>query len=148
MAMTHNQILEKASRILEERAKYNRESMSTPTIVKEIALRRIGHLEYEVFIAFWLDAQNGLIDVQEMFRGTLTQTSVYPREVVKSAMSHNAAGVIFAHNHPSGIVQPSSADIHLTTQLKSALSMVDVRVLDHIVCGTSSTCSMAETGHI
>ena len=94
----------------------------------------------------FLDAQNRLIAAQELFSGTLTQTSVYPREVVKIALRHNAASVIFAHNHPSGVAEPSLADEVLTQALKQALALVDVRVLDHFIVGQGATLSFAEHG--
>ena len=106
-------------------------------------------LPHEVFFALWLDAQNRLIAGEELFRGTLTQTSVYPREVVKKALWHNAAAVVLAHNHPSGVSEPSSADQSLTRELKKALALVDVRVLDHfVVAGQSPVVSFAERGLI
>ena len=97
-------------------------------------------------MGIFLDAQNRLISAQELFSGTLTQTSVYPREVVKSALRHNAASVIFAHNHPSGVAEPSRADEVLTQSLKQALALVDVRVLDHFIIGQGATLSFAERG--
>ena len=98
-------------------------------------------------MALWLDAQNHLLKAEELFTGSLTQTSVYPREVVKSALSHNAAAVILAHNHPSGLAEPSRADEMLTHSLKEALALVDVKVLDHfIVAGTATPLSFAERG--
>lgn len=102
--------------------------------------------EYESFVVLYLDAQNSLIEVEELFRGTLTQTSVYPREVVKSALRFNAAAVMFSHNHPSGSVTHSRADEHLTKTLKAASSLVDVRVLDHHVIAGNNALSFAETG--
>jgi DNA repair protein RadC len=94
----------------------------------------------------FLDVQNRLLEMEELFRGTLSQTSVYPREVVKRALHHGAAAVVLAHNHPSGSVQPSRADVALTQTLKAALALVDVRVLDHIIIGQGETLSMAERG--
>ena len=102
--------------------------------------------EYESFVVLFLDAQNCLIEVEELFRGTLTQTSVYPREVVKSALRFNAAAVMLSHNHPSGSTRPSRADEHLTQTLKAALALVDVRVLDHLVIAGNNALSFAETG--
>jgi DNA repair protein RadC len=107
---------------------------------------RLGDLEHEVFAAIFLDAQNRIIEYTELFRGTLTQTSVYPREVVKTALRLNAAAAIFAHNHPSGVPEPSRADEHLTKVLKDALALVDVRVLDHIVVAGGATVSFAQRG--
>ena len=106
------------------------------------------HHEQEVFGVVFLDTRNRVIAFKEMFRGTLDGASVYPREVVKLALSLNAGAVIFAHNHPSGDGQPSGADVRLTERLKSALSLVDVRALDHIVVGVESTVSMVEAGLI
>jgi len=94
----------------------------------------------------FLDAQHRLIKTDEMFRGTLSQTSVYPREVVKRALAHNAGAVVLAHNHPSGVAEPSRADEYLTQALKSALALVDVRVLDHLVVGCGTVVSFAERG--
>jgi DNA repair protein RadC len=97
-------------------------------------------------VAVFLDAQNRVLGVEELFRGTLTQTSVFPREVVKRALHYNAAAVIFAHNHPSGVAEPSRADEALTQTLKQTLALVDVKVLDHFVIGTDSAMSFAERG--
>ena len=103
-------------------------------------------LPHEVFVALFLDAQNRVIGIEELFRGTLTQTSVYPREVVKRALHHNAAALIFAHNHPSGVAEPSRADEALTQALKQALALIDVRVLDHFIVAGSGVLSFAERG--
>ncbi len=103
-------------------------------------------MPYEVFVVLFLDSQNRLIAAEEMFRGTLAQTSVYPREVVKAALGHNAAAVIFAHNHPSGVAEPSRADEMLTTALKQALALIDCRTLDHVVVASDRTTSFAERG--
>ncbi len=120
--------------------------LSSPAAVREyIRLLLIGK-EYEVFIALFLDAQNRLIEAEELFRGTLTQTSVYPREVVKRALRFNSSAVIFAHNHPSGVAEPSRADEALTQALKQSLSLVDVKVLDHFVVAGTSALSFAERG--
>jgi DNA repair protein RadC len=102
--------------------------------------------EQEVFVVMLLDAQHRVIASEELFRGTLTQTSVYPREVVKCALKHNAAAVIFAHNHPSGVAEPSHADEILTRSLKSALALVDIQVLDHFIVAGTRTMSFAERG--
>lgn len=102
--------------------------------------------ERETFVVIFLDAQHRVIATEEMFAGTLTQTAVYPREVVRRALYHNAAAVLVAHSHPSGCAQPSRADEHLTMTLKSALSLVDVRLLDHYIVAGSSCCSFAELG--
>jgi len=120
---------------------------SSPGAVRDYLRLRLAGLQHEVFFALWVDAQNRLISAEELFRGSLTQTSVYPREVVKIALAHNAAAVILAHNHPSGVAEPSRADEALTRELKQALALVDVRVLDHfIVAGTALPLSFAERG--
>lgn len=120
---------------------------SSPGAVRDYLRLRLANLQHEVFFALWVDAQNRLISAEELFRGSLTQTSVYPREVVKTALAHNAAAVILAHNHPSGVAEPSHADEALTRELKQALALVDVRVLDHfIVAGTALPLSFAERG--
>ena len=102
--------------------------------------------EHEVFAVLFLDAQHRLLALEELFRGSLTQTSVYPREVVLHALRHQAAAVVLAHNHPSGTVQPSRADEALTQTLKAALALIDVRVLDHIIVAPGAALSMAEKG--
>ena len=107
---------------------------------------KLAGLPHEVFICIYLDAQHRVIAVEELFRGTLTQTSVYPREVVKASLRANAAAVIFAHNHPSGVAQPSQADEILTRNLKEALSLVDVKVLDHFIVAGTQAISFAERG--
>ena len=123
--------------------------LADPGAVKDLLRLRLSHLPHEVFVVLLLDAQHRLIDCVELFRGTLTQTSVYPREVVKLALERHAAGVVFAHNHPSGVAEPSSADEELTRSLKAALALVDVRVLDHfIVAGSAVPVSFAERGLI
>jgi DNA repair protein RadC len=120
--------------------------LDSPPKVREYLRLRIGHLRHEVFMAIFLDAQNRLIEADELFQGTLTQTSVYPREVVKRALQRNAAAVIFAHNHPSGLAEPSRADELLTRSLRDALALVDVRVLDHVIVGGACSVSFAERG--
>lgn len=119
---------------------------ASPDSVKDFLKVHFAGREYESFMVLYLNAQHCLIAWEELFRGTLAQTSVYPREVVKSALRHNAGAVMFAHNHPSGSPLPSRADEHLTQTLKTALSMVDVRVLDHFVVGGSEVLSFAERG--
>ncbi|KZZ08068.1 hypothetical protein A3752_16685 [Oleiphilus sp. HI0081] len=105
----------------------------------------IGHLEHEVFYAIWLNSQHQVIEHGQLFKGTIDNSSVYPREVVKDGLKANAAAVIFAHNHPSGSSHPSQSDINITKRLKGALDLIDIRVLDHIVVG-STVSSMAELG--
>jgi len=116
--------------------------------VRDYLRLSLGARPHEVFVALFLDAQHRVLCIEELFRGTLTQTSVYPREVVKAALSANAAAVIFAHNHPSGVAQPSSADELLTRRLKDALALVEVRVLDHFVVAANHALSFAERGLI
>jgi len=117
-----------------------------PAVVKQFAALAIGALDHEVFAVLFLDNQHRLLRHEEMFRGTLTHTSVYPREVARRALELNSAAVIFAHNHPSGAAEPSRADEFLTQSLKSALQLVDVRVLDHLVVGRGQVVSFAERG--
>lgn len=119
-----------------------------PQAVKDYCRLQIAQRPYEVFGVLFLDVQNRLITFEEMFRGTLTQTSVYPREVVIACLAHKAAAVVLTHNHPSGSTAPSRADEALTHTLKTTLALVDVRVLDHIIVGHDSALSMAETGLI
>ncbi len=122
--------------------------INSPRAVREFLMLHFAGRQYESFVAVFLDAQHRVIEAEELFKGTLTQTSVYPREVVKAALKNNAAAVIFAHNHPSGVCEPSSSDRMLTDALKSALSLVDVRVLDHFIVAGNQTMSFAERGLI
>jgi DNA repair protein RadC len=121
-------------------------ALNAPAAVRDYLVLSLADREHEIFMAFFLDSQNRVIAAEELFRGTLTQTSVYPREVVKRALALNAASVILAHNHPSGTLEPSQADHWLTDQLKSALDLVDVRTLDHFIIGGRDTVSFAERG--
>jgi DNA repair protein RadC len=138
-------VIEMARRALTEEIG-ERDAMSSPQAVREFLRLSLGGRTHEVFLAMFLDAQNRLLGSEELFRGTLTQTSVYPREVVKTALRYNAAGVIFAHNHPSGIAEPSRADELLTQTLKQALSLVEIKTLDHFIVAGSRTLSFAERG--
>ena len=140
-------VAEIARRALEEDVR--RETLlDAPDKVRQYLRLWIGHLPHEVFVALYLDAQNRLLVAEELFRGTLMQTSVYPREIVKLALRHNAAALIFAHNHPSGVAEPSRADELLTASLKQALALVDVRVLDHLIVAGNATVSFAERGRM
>jgi DNA repair protein RadC len=121
-------------------------ALTSPGAVRDYLRLAIAGREHEVFVCLWLDAQHRVISSQEVFRGTLTQTSVYPREIVKAGLKANAAAVIFAHNHPSGVAQPSQADELLTRNLKEALSLVDIKVLDHFIVAGRQTLSFAERG--
>lgn len=139
-------VMELARRALAEQMS-ERELFDSPRAVRDWLRLKIGSLPHEVFMVLLLDSRNSLIAAVELFRGTLTQTSVYPREVVKLALAHNAGAVIFAHNHPSGAREPSTADETLTRNLKHALDLVDVRVLDHfIVTAHADPVSFAERG--
>ena len=134
------------ARCIRERMGRDDVCLSSPEAVTSFLCARLSHLGYEVFWCLWLDSRNRLIGAEELFRGTLAQTSVYPREVVKKALAANAAAVIFAHNHPSGATEPSRADEMLTTTLKSTLALVDVRVLDHFVVAGNQALSFAARG--
>lgn len=136
---------ELAARAITEQLK-SRDCLTSPGAVRDLLKLKLAGLPHEVFVCIQLDAQHRVIAIEEMFRGTLTQTSVYPREVVKAALKANAAAVVFAHNHPSGVAQPSQSDELLTRNLKEALSLVDVKVLDHFIVAGTSTISFAERG--
>ena len=123
-----------------------RDVLGSPAAVRDFLRITLARRDHEVFMALFLDAQNRVIAPEELFRGTLTQTSVYPREVVKRSLVHNAAAVIFCHNHPSGVAEPSQADRWLTEQLKAALALVDVKVLDHFIVAGNGVVSFAERG--
>jgi DNA repair protein RadC len=146
-AASADEVLQQARQMLSRRVRRGA-TMSSPEAVKDYLRVRMAGLEHEVFTVLFLDAQNRLIEVKDMFRGTVTQTSVYPREIVKEALTLNAATVILAHNHPSGFAEPSRADECLTQSLKAALALVDVRVLDHLVVAAADTVSFAERGLI
>ena len=137
--------LELARRALREDLS-SRDALSSPRAVRDYLRLVLAGREQEVFVVVLLDAQHRVTASEELFRGTLTQTSVYPREVVKCALKHNAAAVIFAHNHPSGVAEPSHADEILTRSLKAALALVDIQVLDHFIVAGSRTMSFAERG--
>ncbi len=139
------QIIETALAILDEKMVRNGK-ISAPNDAGAYFSLRLGNLEHEVFAAIFLDAQNRVIEYIELFRGTLSQASVYPREVVKASLRLNAAAIIFAHNHPSGVPEPSRADEILTKALKDALALVDVSVLDHIVVAGGASVSFAQRG--
>ena len=138
-------VLEMSRRALQEKLASG-VTLGSPQAVRDYLRLRLQSLEHEVFVGVFLDAQNRLLAIEDLFRGTLTQTSVYPREIIKRALSHNAASLIFAHNHPSGIAEPSRADEMLTQTLKQALALVDVKVLDHFVIGSGNALSFAERG--
>jgi len=135
-----------ALEILRKQMRQHGAAMSSPAAVRDYLRLNLAPLEYEAFWCVWLDAQNRVISAHESFRGTLTQTSVYPREILKQGLTFNAAAVIFAHNHPSGIAEPSRADELLTQTLKQALALVDIKVLDHFIIALDSSLSFAERG--
>ncbi len=122
------------------------QALTDPTMAQAVLHQHLRHREQEVFCCLWLDNRHRMIELQEMFYGTINGASVYPREVVRAALRHNAAAVILAHNHPSGIAEPSQADRQLTRRLGDALGLIDVRILDHIVVGDSDCSSFAERG--
>ncbi len=138
-------VISAAMRILEERAKHQC-ALSSPASVRDYLRLALMGKEREEFWCVYLDAQHRVIAFESLFAGTLTQTSVYPREVVKYSLVHNAAAVIFAHNHPSGVAEPSRADELLTQALKQALALVDVKVLDHFIVAGAAGLSFAERG--
>ncbi len=140
-------VIAQAMSILESRLRTKTTAFTSPDQSKQFVRCKLQQLEHEVFSVLFLDNQNYLIEYTEMFRGTIDSASVYPREVAKAALELNAAAVIFAHNHPSGISVPSSADRNITNKLKSALELFDIRVLDHIIIG-DTTYSFAESGLI
>lgn len=137
--------IELARRAMAEQLK-ERGALTSPGAVRDYLRVALGHRPHEVFVCIWLDAQHKVIGFDEAFEGTLTQTSVYPREIVKRAIRRNAAAVIFAHNHPSGVAQPSQADELLTRNLKEALALVEVKVLDHFIIAGNQAISFAERG--
>ncbi len=138
-------VLELARRAMAQQLR-ERTVFETPDAVKHYLQLHLAGKPHEVFSVLFLDVQNRLLAMEELFRGTLTQTSVYPREIVLRALHHQAAAVVLAHNHPSGSVQPSRADEALTQTLRAALALVDVRVLDHVIVGAGEALSMAERG--
>ena len=138
-------VLEMSRRALQEEMQAG-DALNSPRAVRDYLQLLLRARQQEVFIAIFLDAQHRVISAEELFQGTLTQTSVYPREVVKRALHHNAAAAIFAHNHPSGVAEPSDSDRMLTDALKQSLLMVDVRVLDHFIVAGAACLSFAEKG--
>lgn len=138
-------VLEMAKRALQEELRAG-DVLGSPEAVRNYLRLTLAARPHEIFMAVFLDAQNRVVATEELFRGTLTQTSVYPREVLKRALYHNAASVILSHNHPSGVAEPSQADQQLTAALKQALGLVDVRVLDHFIVAGSEILSFAERG--
>lgn len=145
--VTEHDILTMAKQLSQKRLSKGR-ALESPQAVKEHLRTLLHDYEHEVFAVLLLDTKHKIIGFHELFRGTIDSASVYPREVVKTALEHNAAAMIITHNHPSGNPEPSQADIHLTTRLKEALALVDVRVLDHIIVGTDGCYSLVENGNM
>jgi len=137
LEMTHRHLREQLNR---------QDALTSPEDTRRYLQLRLHHYPYEVFSCIFLDNRHRIISYEELFRGTIDGASVHPREVVRHAIHHNAAAVIFAHNHPSGIAEPSHADEAITKRLKQALGLVDIRVLDHIIVGGTETTSLAERG--
>tara|TARA_R110000764_G_scaffold20693_2_gene52980 strand:+ start:28278 stop:28766 length:489 start_codon:yes stop_codon:yes gene_type:complete len=143
---SETEVLEAAAGFIKERFKRS-ETFTSALDAQNFLNLRLGYQEREVFAVLFLDSQHRLIEYQELFFGTIDAAAVYPREVIKAALDHNAAAVIFSHNHPSGVSQPSQADIAITEKLKKALDLIDVRTLDHIIIG-EDTFSFAESGYL
>ena len=139
-------VIAHALAILESRLRKAGEEFTSPKTVKDFLSLRLAHLEHEVFAVMFLDSQHRLLAMEEMFRGTLTQANVHPREVVKRALALNAGAVVLSHNHPSGVAEPSRADERITETLRDVLKLVDVRVLDHIIVGHGHCVSLVEKG--
>lgn len=140
-------VIDEALSILESKARYS-SAITSPAAGSALCRTKIGHLDHEVFAVAFLDNRHRLISFDVMFRGTIDATSVYPREVAKAALLHNAAAVILAHNHPSGLTDPSSADERITRRLVDALDLLEIRVLDHIIVSVSGSTSLANRGMI
>lgn len=143
--VTDDDVIAAALRILSSRV-VRHSTLSNPRATREYVAVRFGGIEHEIFACLYLDNRNRVLSCQELFRGTIDGASVYPREVVKEALAHNAAAVILVHNHPSGVAEPSQADELITRRLKQALSLVDIRVLDHLIVGDAVVESFAERG--
>ena len=147
---SENEIIEKAAKILERRATYKNAQtfLESPDLVKDIFVNRLSAKEQEVFSVAFLDNRHRLIVVEDLFFGTINAAAVYPREVIKAALNHNAAAIILSHNHPSGNASPSKSDLAITETLKEACKYIDVRVLDHIIVGLGEVASLAERGQM
>ena len=146
LSKTEQRAIQRALDIMRQHLRQPGAALTSPAVVRDLLKLMIAAKTQEVFVCIWLDAQHRVIEIQEAFQGTLTQTSVYPREVLRAALERNAAAVIFAHNHPSGVAQPSQADEFLTRNLKDALKLIDVTVLDHFVVAGDQAVSFAERG--
>ena len=138
-------VLERAHALLAQRYRVGSPVLTSPALTREFLRLRLGPCDYEIFGVLHLDSRHRLIAVEDLFRGTIANASVHPREVVKAALLHNAAAVVLFHNHPSGLTEPSAADELITRRLKEALALIDVRVLDHLIVA-ESIYSFAEDG--
>lgn len=147
LAATDDRVIDAARKVV-ERSVSKGMKLTTPNRVREFLWLKLAGYDHEVFGAIFLDSQHRVIEFSELFHGTLDSASVYPREVVKAALHHNAGAVIFTHNHPSGEPDPSDADRRITQRLQEALGLIEVRVLDHIVVGGSDSVSFAERGYL
>lgn len=141
-------VISQAIKLIDSQLKWPGRMLGSPHLVRQFLRLTLSNLDHECFYVLFLDVQNRLIASEEMFRGTLTQTSVYPREVVKAALQHNAASVMLAHNHPSGVTDPGQADLLLTRTLVQALALVEIRVLDHFIVAGNQMYSFAEHGQL
>ena len=141
-----NQVIAEAKNLLYARLQARGQILSSPQTVQDYLRLQLSEQQREIFCGLFLNSQHQLIEYRELFLGTIDSCSVYPREVAKAALGLNAAAMIFAHNHPSGVAEPSQADISLTRRLKEALGLVDIRVLDHMVIGHGEVISLAERG--
>ena len=144
--ITENEIIRSAKVLLKKRLTNNNSVLTSPDAVKDFLMLEYSSREYESFVVLFLTNQHKLIKAVEMFVGTIDGASVYPREILKTALQLNAAAVILSHNHPSGITEPSQADKTITTKVKNSLSLIDIRVLDHIIIGGVDSFSFAERG--
>ena len=143
-----DKIISDALAILASRLRAPEVAITSPATTVQYLKLNLAAREHEVFAVLFLDSQHRVIEFKEMFRGTIDGAAVYPREVVKEALALNAAAVIFAHNHPSGVTEPSQADKNITERLKTALALFDIRTLDHMIVGANSITSMAELGWV
>ncbi len=143
---TKDEVIAAAIRFVEEKAIYASDTLTSPRASKDLLRIRIGDNEREIFCVLFLNSQHQLLAVEELFMGTIDGAAVYPREIAKAALAHNAAAVILGHNHPSGTTEPSAADRRITERIVSALGLLDIRVLDHIIVSTKSDFSFAEDG--
>ncbi|MAT94143.1 MAG: hypothetical protein CME59_16300 [Halioglobus sp.] len=141
-----DEVIAAAIRFVEERAIYTSATLQSARETKDLLRLRIGDREREIFCVLYLNSQHRLIDVDELFMGTIDGAAVYPREIAKAALARNAAAVILGHNHPSGTTEPSAADRRITERIVSSLGLLDIRVLDHVIVSTDATFSFAEEG--